>query len=585
MELTLLSMSIHLATISSLPPLLPHVSDWQALLLIILTVAVALVALAALVGWRGVRLAGVADRVVVYGLLAALLLSFYVAGSLILTSYVPVKSTPLHEAAAALMALFVAVTYAPVSRLVQRLVDTAVYRDYYDYEGTLQRFSEKLAATYDQETLAHVLLDGLMESLNLNAIAFVPLPEGLEQQVLTIIGPDDVRARGAYATPEGQAAVLRRLAQLKLGGSRMPPTSQVALYPWKGCSALVYIGSASQAGASALLALGGKAAGGKLRREDIALVQTIAHQAATALANAQLVNGLRISLQQVQMSTQQLVEARAEQELLLHELVNADERQRASLARELHDDALQEVLYVIRHSQLALRLADTLARNTESAITEEEHGGSPFDSKSQLAPTSARMRHELRELAERSTIAEKKLRALCFGLYPEMLNSLGLTPSLDDLAEQMSSVAQMNVTVEFDEAVKRITEHLNPQVSLHLYRIAQECLSNAHKHGQASAAVVRLEALEAPNDMAHWMNRWSWIRLQVRDNGKGIALPVNIGASLREGHLGLASMRERAQLIDGRLYFEHAPEGGAQVTVIAPIARILRTIPLEPTSA
>jgi nitrate/nitrite-specific signal transduction histidine kinase len=96
---------------------------------------------------------------------------------------------------------------------------------------------------------------------------------------------------------------------------------------------------------------------------------------------------------------------------------------------------------------------------------------------------------------------------------------------------------------------------------------------------------VHLEVLETPSDMARWMNRWSWIRLQVRDNGRGITLPVDIGASLRDGHLGLASMRERAQLIDGRLYFERAPEGGAQVTVIAPIARILRTVPLEPTSA
>lgn len=583
MELTLLFMPIYLATIVRLPPLTPQIADWQALLLIILTVALALVALAVLVRWRGMRLAAFADRVVVYGLLAALLLSFYVAGSLILTSYLPDNSAYLHEVAAALMALFVAVTYAPVSRLVQRLVDTAVYRDFYNYEGTLQRFSEKLTVSYDRETIAHVLLDGLVEALNLSAIAFVPLPEGLEQQVLAMIGPDDVRARGAYATEKGQAEMLRRLTLLKVGDARMPPATQMALSPWKGCSALVYIGAASQTGVSALLALGPKASGSQLRREDIALVQTIAHQAATALANAQLVSGLRVSLQQVQLSTQQLMDARTEQELLLHELVNDEERQRASLARELHDDALQEVLYVIRHSQHALRLADALDRTGESLSDAVEETGAPTDSKTQPASTAARMRHELRELAERSAIAEKKLRALCFGLYPEMLNSLGLTPSLEDLAAQMASIAQMTVRVEFDAVVKQITGRLDPQVSLHLYRIAQECLSNAHKHGQASAATVALDALEAPTDLARWQNRWSWIRLQVRDNGSGIALPVDVGASLREGHLGLASMRERAQLIGGRLYFEQAPEGGAQVTVIAPVARILRTVPLEPS--
>jgi signal transduction histidine kinase len=560
----------------------PRPVDWQGMLLILCGVSLALIALAVATGWRGVRLAVVADRVVVYGLLAALLLSFYVAASLVFTSLIPVKDSYAYEAATALMALFVAVTYAPVSKLVQRLVDTALYRDYYDYEGTLQRFSQQLAAAYDHETLAQVLLDGLMETLNLSAIAFVPLPEGLAPQVLTMLGPDDLRARGAYATPEGCSALLTQLARFTQGRHRLPPASQLALHPWKGCAALVYIGSGQQVGASALLVVGAKSAGGPLRREDSALLLTIAHQSATALANAQLVSGLRISLKQVQLSNQQVAVARAEHELLARELVNADERQRASLARELHDDALQEVLYVIRHSQLAVRLADAFERSAERIPAEVEGLGGPSDSLSQLAPTSARLRRELSELAERSAIVEKKLRALCLGLYPDMLHSLGLTPALDDLAEQMNAAALMTVSVEYDDQAVQIGEQLDPQVALHLYRIAQEGLSNAHKHGRASAATVHLTIQESPAFDSHWSDRWSWIRLQVRDNGCGIALPVDIGASLRDGHLGLASMRERAQLIGGQLQFDHAPEGGAQVTVIAPVARVLRTIPLAP---
>ncbi len=578
-------MPIYLVTLSLSLKLSPHPADWQALLAIICVVAVALLALAVAAGWRGVRLAAVADRVVVYGLLAALLLSVYVAASLIFTSVIPANSSYVYEAAAALMALFVAITYAPVSKFVQRLVDTALYRDYYDYEGTLQRFSQRLAAAYDQETLAQVLLDGLMETLNLSAIAFVPLPEGLDPQVLTVIGPDDLRARGAYAAPGGRAVLLQQLAHLDQGSHLLPPTSQLALHPWKGCAALVYIGSGQQAGVSALLVVGPKAAGGPLRREDGALLLTIAHQAATALANAQLVSGLRISLQQVQISTQQVAAARAEQEMLARELVNADERQRASLARELHDDALQEVLYVIRHSQLSVRLADAFERSAESIPAEVERMGAPSDSMNQLAPTSARLRRELHELAERSAIVEKKLRALCLGLYPDMLHSLGLTPALEDLAEQMNSSALMTVSVEFDALAIKVGEQLDPQVALHLYRIAQEGLSNAHKHGRASVASVQLVVLEAPTAADRWLDRWTWIRLQVRDNGCGIALPVDIGASLRDGHLGLASMRERAQLIGGHLQFDQAPEGGAQITVIAPISRILRTIPLAPAMA
>lgn len=560
--------------------LTPRVIDWQMLLAICCAVMLALLAIALVAGWLGVRVA--VDRVVVYGLLAALLLAGYVAFTLLITSIIPVRDSFAYEAAAALMALFIAVTYAPISKLVQRVVDTVLFRDYYDYEGTLQQFSQRLSAAYDHEILAQVLLDDLMETLNLSGIAFILLPEGLNPQVLTMIAPDDLRARGVYATPQGQAELLRQLARLDQGRHRLPPASPLTLHPWKRCAALVYIGSGQQVAASALLVVGPKAAGGPLRREDTALLLTIAHQAATALANAQLVSGLRISLQQVQISTQQVAAARAEQEMLARELVNADERQRASLARELHDDALQEVLYVIRHSQHAARIADAFERSAESAPLDLDHAGGPNDSRSQLAPTSARLRRELRELAERSEIVEKKLRALCLGLYPDMLNSLGLTPALDDLAEQMGASALMTVTIEYDERTVRLAEHLDPQVGLHLYRIAQEGLSNAHKHGRASAAVVQLAVLESPTDSTAWTDRWAWIRLQVRDNGCGIPLPVDIGSSLRDGHLGLASMRERAQLIGGQLLFDRAPEGGAQVTVIAPVARVLRTVPLAP---
>lgn len=580
MEMRLLAMRMSLVVCMLSPLLSPSPADWQAALLVIVGVVVALLLLALVAAWLGVRFAAIADRVVVYGVLAALLLTFYVGASLFFTSVMPIKTSYAYEAEAALMALFIAVTYAPASKMVQRLVDTALFRDYYDYGGTLQTFSQKLATAFDDEAVVQTLLDGLMDTLNLRGIAFVPLPEGLEPQVLQVIGPDDLRARGTYATLEGRTMLLGQLARYTLGSHLLPPSTQMVRRPFKGCAALLYIGFGQQSGVSAILLVGHKAAGGPLRREDTALLQTIAHQAATALSNAQLVNGLRISLQQVQVSTSQLVAARTEQELLLHELVSADERQRASLARELHDDALQEVLFVIRHSQLAVRLADAFERSVETLPADADRSGTPNDSVSQLAPTSARLRRELSELAERSSVVEKKLRALCLGLYPDMLHRLGLTAALDDLAEQMNTSLTV-VTIEYDDEAARIGENLDPQVALHLYRIAQEGLSNAHKHGRASAATVKLEVVEAPTEVTRWHDRWSWIRLQVRDNGIGIPLPVDIGASLRDGHLGLASMRERAQLIGGRLHFDKAPEGGAQITVIAPVARILRTIPLS----
>ena len=258
----------------------------------------------AIARWRGFRLTAVVDRVVVYSVLAALLLTFYAGASLAATSLIPSGNTLANEVIAVALALFVAVTYAPASGLVQRLVDLLLYRDYYDYEKTLQRFSRELSAAHEHEAVVDLLLDGLVETLNLTGAAYVPLPESLEQGVLMVVGPDDVRARGVFATPEERELLLRRLAALSLRAWRLTPASRLTLSPWRGCGALLLIGGEPGEGVAALMALGTKAAGGPLRREDGALLVTLAHQAATALANAQLVSGLRISLQQLQLSAE-----------------------------------------------------------------------------------------------------------------------------------------------------------------------------------------------------------------------------------------------------------------------------------------
>lgn len=524
-------------------------------------------ALIVVVRWRGFRLTAAVDRVVVYSILAALLLSFYAGASLTTTLLIPSSAAVEHGLAAVAMALFVAITYAPASKLIQRMVDLVLYHDYYDYEATLQQFSQRLALAHDYEAVVNVLLDGLAETLNLTGAAYVPLPESLDQGALTVVGPDDVMARGVFAAPGEREELLRRLVAMSRTSQgaawRLNPTMRLSLSPWRGCGALMLIGGEPGEGASALLALGTKRAGGPLRREDGALLVTISHHAATALSNAQLVSGLRISLQQLTSSAAQLADARKEQELLSRELVNAEERERAALARDLHDDALQEVLYTIRHAQLAERLADTIETQAQRFAPMPAFSSPPSESVARLTSSYQRLRQELSGLSERSTIAERKLRALCFGLYPEVLPALGLTPALEDLAEQVTGATGMQVEVSYDDVAARLANSFAPQTALHLYRIAQESLTNAAKHGEATNALVRLSARAAGSEP-------DALALEVSDDGKGLTLPVDIGKALADGHLGLASMRERSLLIHARLSFETLSGGGSRVTVIAP---------------
>lgn len=469
----------------------------------------------------------------------------------------------------------------------RRTLDHLLYRDYYELGPTIQRFSQELGALREQDDVVNLLLDGLVETLNLSGVAFVGLPEGLDPSMLRLIELEDLRARRDFATPEGSAAVLHGLISVDLAASQLSWATPLLLDPWPGCAALVLIGPARGGLGLGLLVVGPKRAGGALRRDDRMLLVTLAHQAGTALENAALVAGLRTSLAQVEVSTTQLVAARAEQQLLLRELVNADERQRAALARELHDDALQEVLYLIRHSRLGVEL-----------LAAFEYQPRPVDAAADLPPstgsaamstTLARLRTELSQLAERSVVVEQRLRALCMGLYPALLHSLGLPAALDDLAKEYALATDLRVIVECPDDALDAAGLLDAETALHVYRIAQESLRNASKHASASTARVGLAVVWAPATATtigqtgrtgpagpagltgHQISPHPLLQLDIEDDGHGMPLPVDYAALLRAGHLGLAGIRERTQRIGGTLTLTRAAGGGTHIRLCVPI--------------
>ena len=469
-----------------------------------------------------------------------------------------------------------AIAFAPLRRAFQRALDRIFYHDYYEVGPTLQQFSQEFATLRDQEGVVGLLLDGLAETLNLSGIAFVSLPEGLDERMLALIEAEDLQARRSYATPMGRATVLSGLAALRLSELDLS-CSPLLLDPWPGCAALLLVGPTAGSEAMALLVIGRKRSGTRLRRDDRALLVTVAHQAATALANAMLVAGLRTSLAQVQVSTAQLMAARAEQQLLLRELVNADERQRAALARDLHDDALQEVLYLIRHSRLCSELAASL---NAPVAAPAEHG--PNDSGTSRTPPLARLQHEVAQLSERSVVVERKLRALYMGLYPALLNLLGLPAALDDLARELSQSSRLPITVEYDD-VTAAAATLAPETALHVYRVAQEALNNVTRHAGASCAIVRISLALAMSDVApsRRARPRASLRLDVQDDGRGLPLPIDYVALLREGHLGLAGMRERAERISGQLTVAASPAGGTWLSLLVPLEMSPAIVPGE----
>ena len=197
-------------------------------------------------------------------------------------------------------------------------------------------------------------------------------------------------------------------------------------------------------------------------------------------------------------------------------LLTAHEDERRHLARELHDDLTQR-----------------LARLAIDAGRIELHAGGD----------ASEMRRDLMRLSE-------DVHALSYRLHPSVLDDLGL---LEALRAECDRVAQHGaVQVEVD--AREIPDTVSGDASLCLFRVAQEALSNATRHGRASAVTVLL----SPRD--------SGLQLAVSDNGSGF----DAAASPTHASLGLASMRERVRLLHGQLDIESTPGRGTTVVAWVP---------------
>jgi len=143
--------------------------------------------------------------------------------------------------------------------------------------------------------------------------------------------------------------------------------------------------------------------------------------------------------------------------------------------------------------------------------------------------------------------AATEARDLARGIFPVLQDATGLESALEELANLAGKLHHRHVTVEYDDGIV----FAKPEMAMHVYRIAQEALSNALKHGKSQN--VRI-ALRRSDDR---------IVLSIDDDGCGIpSLPM----STASGGMGLRTMRYRASLIGGKLEIGPGRSGGTTVT-------------------
>lgn len=218
---------------------------------------------------------------------------------------------------------------------------------------------------------------------------------------------------------------------------------------------------------------------------------------------------------------QDLVASQQELESLSARLVDAQEEERHSISRELHDEVGQT---------LGTLLVD-------------------LGQLSMLVPADDNLlQGQIARIKSAAETAVKSIRDLALLLRPPMLDDLGLVPALEWQAREISRRGEMEVDVHS----QMVSEQLADDVKVCLYRLVQEALANAARHSGAKHAKVSIVQNEGST------------RVQISDDGIGFS-PERVRG------MGILGMEERVKRLGGNLTIESAPGKGTTVLAELPV--------------
>ena len=189
-------------------------------------------------------------------------------------------------------------------------------------------------------------------------------------------------------------------------------------------------------------------------------------------------------------------------------VVAATEAERARVAADIHDDALQELTLLVQRLDTA---GDTEGADIARAVSD-------------------------------------RLRAICGDLRLPILDDLGVGPALDWLVIRIERLAGGEVRLERSDGARPPAD-----VELAFFRVAQEALANAVKHG-------------SPPIVVRYASTTSGVSLSIDDAGPGIEADAGAEAE-RSGHFGLLNMQQRAEAIGAILDVRRWPTGGTHVAL------------------
>lgn len=250
----------------------------------------------------------------------------------------------------------------------------------------------------------------------------------------------------------------------------------------------------------------------ELMQDDTRLLELFAAHAASAVHNATLFEQVRASRERLQK--------------LSGSLLRAQEVERRSIARELHDEIGQALTGIQLNFQ-----------SIEPLLTDRDASASLSENMAAIE----RLLHQVRDLS--------------LNLRPSILDDFGLVPGLRWLVERQPR----NQGLAFELVAPEIDPRPAADVETVCFRVAQEALTNTARHAKASH--VRIELSKHEKELT----------LMIEDDGIGFDVAQAMTRSTRGSSMGLLGMYERVELVGGRIGITSAKGRGTKIRVVVPL--------------
>ena len=195
-------------------------------------------------------------------------------------------------------------------------------------------------------------------------------------------------------------------------------------------------------------------------------------------------------------------------------ILDAQEKERQRIARDLHDTSLQNLTHLVHKVELG------------SLYIDED----PVRAKLELATVAKGIRKVIEEI-----------RNSIFDLRPMSVDDLGLKETIEKLITVLNQDRQFRIETDIDEITVTQSNPSTHVLFISIYRLIQECVQNAIKHSGGNEIIVKLK------------DCGSTYHIQVQDNGTGFDL---VEASKKDRHFGLSVIKERVLFLGGKIKFD-----------------------------